>query len=122
MNIDLAKKLRENLHKFTKTRRKIASAILNDYDKIAYMNASEFAAHIRVAESTITRFAQYLGYERYADFRRAIGELASKRLTPTQRISIARQKLDEVDVIKGVMERDILRIRQTMTNTAARVR
>ena len=116
MKIELAKRIRENYHKFTKTRRKIANAILHDYDKIADMNAMQFAAHVNVAESTITRFAQLLGYERYADFRRAIAELASKKLTPTQRITIARQKLDEVDVIKGVMDRETLHIRQTMLN------
>ena len=116
MKIDLAKRIRENYSKFTKTRRKIANAILNDYDKIADMNASQFASYVDTAESTITRFAQMLGYEKYSDFRHAVAELASKKLTPTQRISIARQKLDEVDVIKGVMDRDVLHIRQTMLN------
>lgn len=114
MKTDLAKRIRDNYSKFTKTRRRIANAILNNYDKIADMNASQFAAYVNTAESTITRFAQLLGYEKYSDFRLAVTELASKKLTPTQRISIARQKLDDVDVIKGVMDRDVLRIRQTM--------
>ena len=114
MKIDIAKRVREMYGRLSKGKRKLANAVLYDYDKVAYMTAARFGAYVGLSESTVVRFASELGYEGYSEFQSALVELASKRLTPNQRITLARQHSDEPDVLKGVMEKDVLRIRQTM--------
>lgn len=114
MKIDIAKRVREMYGKLSKGKRKLANAVLYDYDKIAYMTAARLAAFVGLSESTVVRFASELGYEGYSEFQDALIELANKRLTPNQRINFTREHIDEPDVLKGVMDKDVLRIRQTM--------
>ena len=114
MKIDIAKRVREMYGRLSKGKRKLANAVLYDYDKVAYMTAARFGAYVGLSESTVVRFASELGYEGYTEFQNALVELANKRLTPNQRITLTRQHVDEPDVLKGVMEKDVLRIRQTM--------
>ncbi len=116
MKIDITKRVRDMYGRLSKGKRKIANSVLYDYDKVAYMTAAKLGAYVGVSESTVVRFAAELGYDGYAEFQHALVELANKRLTPNQRISISRQRVDEVDVLKGVMEKDMLRIRQTMSS------
>ena len=101
---------------FSKGHKRIANAILNDYDKAAYMTAASLGKHVGVSESTVVRFAAALGFERYAEFQRAVQELVRTKLTPNQRIEITKQRMGKGDVIEKVMESDIAKIRFTLEN------
>ena len=101
---------------FSKGQKKIANVILNNYDKVAYMTAARLGKLAGVSESTVVRFAGELGYEGYSEFQRAVQELVRTRLTPNQRIEITNRRLGHDDVITGVMESDINKIRYTLEN------
>lgn len=101
---------------FSKGHKRIANAILNDYDKAAYMTAASLGKHVGVSESTVVRFAAALGFEGYSEFQRAVQELVRTKLTPNQRIEITKQRMGKGDVIEKVMESDIAKIRFTLEN------
>ena len=101
---------------FSKGQKKIANVILNNYDKVAYMTAAKLGKLAGVSESTVVRFADELGYEGYSEFQHAVQELVRTRLTPNQRIEITKRRLGHDDVIAGVMESDINKIRYTLEN------
>ena len=61
MNRDILTAIQENMHTFSKGQRKIASFILESYDKAAFMTASRLGKKVGVSESTVVRFAFEIG-------------------------------------------------------------
>lgn len=114
MTIDISQKIKNAYTSFSKGQKKIASAILNDYDKAAYMTAAKLGHHVGVSESTVVRFANELGFSGYSEFQKAVQELVRAKLTPNQRIEVTKQRLGEADVLDSVMESDINKIRYTL--------
>lgn len=114
MAIDISHRIRNLYATFSKGQKKIANAILNDYDKVAYMTAAKLGFFVGVSESTVVRFANELGYEGYSEFQRSVQELVRARLTPNQRIEITKQRFGSGDVLENVMESDINKIRYTL--------
>ena len=70
MAIDISQRIRRKYATFSKGQKKIATAILQDYDKVAFMTAARLGRLVGVSESTVVRFAGELGFEGYAEFQR----------------------------------------------------
>lgn len=113
MAIDISQRIRDNYASFSKGQKKIANAVLNDYEKTAYMTAGRLGNLVGVSESTVVRFANELGYEGYSEFQRAIQTLAKSKLTPNQRIELTKERMMRGDIIENVMTQDIAKIRNT---------
>jgi len=114
MAADISQRIRNSYSTFSKGQKKIANAILNDYDKAAYMTAAKLGILVGVSESTVVRFANELGFEGYSEFQRAVQELVRTKLTPNQRIEVTKQRLGSGDILESVMESDINKIRYTL--------
>ncbi len=114
MATDISQRIKNSFSTFSKGQKKIANAILNDYDKVAYMTAARLGILVGVSESTVVRFANELGFEGYSEFQRAVQELVRTKLTPNQRIEITKQRFGRGDVLENVMESDISKIRYTL--------
>ena len=114
MAVEISQRIRNLYSTFSKGQKKIANAILHDYDKAAYMTAAKLGAFVGVSESTVVRFANELGFEGYSEFQRAVQELVRTRLTPNQRIEITKKRMGSGDILENVMEADINKIRYTM--------
>lgn len=111
---DISQRIKNSYATFSKGQKKIANAILNDYDKAAYMTASKLGMMVGVSESTVVRFANELGFEGYSEFQRAVQELVRTKLTPNQRIEVTKQRMGSGDILENVMESDINKIRYTL--------
>lgn len=116
MAADISQRILYHFSKFSKGQKKIANAVLYNYDKVAYMTAAKLAVMVGVSESTVVRFAGELGYDGYAEFQRAIQELVRTKLTPNQRIEITKQRIGKGDILELVMESDINKIKYTLNN------
>ncbi len=114
MASDISKCINDSYSTFSKGQKKIANAILHDYDKAAYMTAAKLGSFVGVSESTVVRFANELGFIGYSEFQRAVQELVRTKLTPNQRIEVTKQRLGSGDVLDSVMESDIEKIRSTL--------
>ena len=116
MAIDIQHRIDNAYAKLSKSHRKIAQIIVRDFDKIAYMTASNLGKLAGVSEATVVRFAGKLGYLGYSEMQRAIQELVRIKLTPNQRIEVTKKLLGKSDIIENVMESDIRKIRFTLDN------
>ena len=96
---------------FSKGQKRIASYILENYDKAAFMTASKLGKLAGVSESTVVRFAAELGYDGYPSMQRALQEIIRSRLTSTQRIRAAGELFDRRDVLSVVAESDMSKLR-----------
>ena len=114
MAADISERIRAIYSTLSKGQKKIANAVLNDYDKVAYLTAAKLGNLVGVSESTVVRFADELGFEGYSQFQLAVQELVRIKLTPNQRIEITKQRIGRGDVIDNVMESDISKIRHTL--------
>lgn len=114
MAADVSQRIRALYSTFSKGQKKIANAVLESYEKCAYMTAARLGQMVGVSESTVVRFANELGFEGYSEFQNAVQELVRIKLTPNQRIEITRQRIGRGDIVDKVMESDIAKIRHTM--------
>ncbi|MDO4316144.1 MAG: MurR/RpiR family transcriptional regulator [Oscillospiraceae bacterium] len=99
---------------FSKGQKRIANYILENYDKAAFMTASKLGKLVEVSESTVVRFASELGYDGYPSMQRALQEMIRSRLTSTQRIQAAGDRLSGQDVLGSVLQSDIDKLREVV--------
>ncbi len=102
--------IQTNMPTFSKGQKKIASYILSDYDKAAFMTASKLGRLVGVSESTVVRFASVLGYDGYPAMQKALQEMVRSRLTSIQRIE-ASDVFFGTDVVASVLQTDMDKIR-----------
>ena len=113
MERDILAQMNKESHKFSKGQRMIARYISENYDKAAFMTAGKLGETVGVSESTVVRFASELGYDGYPGMRRAMQEMIRNRLTAVQRIEVARQHIDNGNLLDAVLSTDIEKLRLT---------
>ncbi len=99
---------------FSKGQKRIAAFILDNYDKAAFMTAYRLGQLAGVSESTVVRFASELGYDGYPGMRKALQDTIRSRLTSVQRIEVARETMDEENVLESVLMADIDKLHITL--------
>lgn len=114
MDRDILMLIRENGHTFSKGQKKIASYILDSYDKAAFMTASRLGKKVGVSESTVVRFAAELGFDGYPDMQRSLQKMIRSRLTSVQRIEVTNDRLGEQELLPMVLQSDMEKIRLTL--------
>lgn len=114
MEKDLLVILSEGSRKFSKGQRIIAKYILSNYDKAAFMTAGRLGKIVGVSESTVVRFASELGYDGYPSMRKALQEMIRNRLTSVQRIEVAKDMIDDTDIVRYVINSDIQNLQATL--------
>ena len=106
MTADILTNIHNKLTTFSKGQRRIATYILESYDKAAFLTAGALGKITQVSESTVVRFAAELGYDGYPAMQRALQEMVLNRLTSVQRIG-------EQDVVSTILQADMDRLRHT---------
>lgn len=114
MSTNISDLIRQKMPTFSKGQKRIAQAILDDYERTAYMTAAKLGQTVGVSESTVVRFAIELGFEGYPEFQRAVQELVRTKLTPNQRIEVTRARVANGDYLTCVLNGDMERIRHTL--------
>lgn len=113
MKQNLLTKMKEEFHTFSKGQKRIASYVLEHYDKACFMTAAKLAATVEISESTVVRFACELGFDGYPAFQKALQEIARNRLNNIQRMELSFDRIGD-NVFEKVLNFDIERIRQTL--------
>ena len=114
MALDISQRIRKIYQTLSKGQKRIANAVLYEYEAVSLMTAGRLGYKAGVSESTVVRFARVLGYESYSEFQSAVEELAKSKLTPNQRIDITKQRIGKSDVLESVMHSDMNKIRHTL--------
>lgn len=114
MKNSLLSLIEEKMPAFSKGQRAIATYLLENYDKVAYMTASKLGGIVGVSESTVVRFAIELGFDGYPDMQRSLQELIRMRLTSVQRMEVTDLLIGDGDVLDKVLSSDIEKLRYTL--------
>ncbi len=70
----------------SQSQQRIADVILHDPDGVAFFNVSELAKASNVSDSTVTRFATFLGYSGYPALSQQLQAMVRMRLTTRERL------------------------------------
>jgi DNA-binding MurR/RpiR family transcriptional regulator len=111
---DLIKKIQEHNKNFSKGQKLIASFIINNYDKAAFMTAAKLGEVVGVSESTVVRFAIELGYDGYPKLQKVLQELIKSKLTSVQRIEVSSNRINEGNILRSVLQSDLEKLKVTI--------
>ena len=101
---------------FSKGQKRLASYILEHYDKAVFLTAAKLGKEAGVSESTTVRFATQLVFEGYPEFHRALEELVRNKLNSIQRMEVTYGKVPQAEILDTVLHSDIDKIKMTMEN------
>jgi DNA-binding MurR/RpiR family transcriptional regulator len=113
MDKDILSVISREARGFSKGQRAIAKYITENYDKAAFMTAGKLGKTTGVSESTVVRFAAELGYDGYPGMRKALQEMIRNRLTSVQRIEVAKELIDEGNILQAVLNADMEKLQST---------
>ena len=111
---DILTKLNDDMSEFSKGQKKIASFIINSYDKAAFMTAAKLGDTVGVSESTVVRFAYELGFDGYPGLQEELSEFIKRKLTSVQRIEVSSDMLKGENVWKNVMLKDMVNLKKAI--------
>ena len=114
MDKDILSVMLKETSGFSKGQRMIAKYILENYDKAAFMTAGKLGKTVGVSESTVVRFAAELGYDGYPGMRKALQEMIRSRLTSVQRIEVAKDLIDDKNILSSVLNDDVDKLQATL--------
>lgn len=97
----------------SKGQKRIASFILEQHEKAAFMTAAELGAACGVSESTVVRFAYALEMDGYPALQKSMQEMVLSKLTSVERVEIA-EEIPSDTVFSTVLTNDINSLRQTL--------
>lgn len=111
---DLLKIIEEKIPSLSKGHRRIATYIVEHYDKAAYMTAAKLGTQVGISESTVVRFADELGFDGYPALQHSLQEIVRNKLTTLQRMEITSDRIGNNDILDKVVQSDIEKIRITL--------
>ncbi len=115
MNQNVISIITERYDSLSKGHKAIARFVLENFDKAAYMNVEQLSHMTGVSEATVVRFSAEMGYEKYQKFQRAVWEYAKSKLTSAQRMDLTYGRLNTENILSGVLNSDIDKIRTTLS-------
>ena len=110
----LLSKMNQQYQNFSKGQKKLAAYIRENYDKAAFLTAAKLGETVGVSESTVVRFAIYLGYKGYPEFQRELEELVRNKLNSIQRMEVTYGKVPQSEILDTVLHSDIEKIKMTL--------
>lgn len=111
---ELIGKINRNFNKMSKSQKKIAAYITDNYEKAVFMTAAALGSVIGVSESTVVRFAVSLGYSGYPEFHKSLEELVKNRLNSIQRMEVAYGRISQSEILETVLQSDCDKIKRTL--------
>ena len=111
---NVIEKITDIMPTLSKGQKRLASFILTDYDRAAFMTAAKLGEVCNVSESTAVRFAKELGYKGFPEFQADLSQVVRNKLDSIDRIEIDTTTLKQSQVMEAVMKADIEKIRLTM--------
>ena len=109
---DIFRKINESFAQMSKGRKAIARYINKETDKAAFMTAAELGEACGVSESTVVRFAVFLGFDGYPEFQDELSKLVRGKLVTAGRIDDTRQTKNTI--IRSVFQADVEKMNESL--------
>ena len=111
---DLVSKINEYYGKMSKGQKLLANYIMDNYDKAVFLTAAKLGEIIGVSESTVVRFATFIGYKGYPEFQKALEEMVRLKLNTADTVELTNGSIEQNGVLRSVLVADALKVKNTM--------
>lgn len=111
---DLVSKINEKYGRMSKGQKLLANYIIDNYDKAVFLTAAKLGEIIGISESTVVRFASFIGFSGYPEFQQALETMVRSKLNTTDRVEITNGGIEQNGVLRQVLTSDALKIKNTM--------
>lgn len=98
----------------SKGQKLLATYITDNYDKAVFLTAARMGETVGVSESTVVRFATFLGYKGYPEFQKALEELVRNKLNSIQRMEVTYGRISQSKILETVLQSDADKIKTTL--------
>ena len=113
---DIIALINERYDRLSKSHKKIATYILDNYDQAVFMTAAQLGARVDISESTVVRFASGLGFDGYPEFQRALEEWVKNEWNGVAKVGMKYGKSTQSEILTSVLNSDIDKIADTLQN------
>lgn len=113
---ELLTRINQKFAKMSKNHKKIATYIVDHYDKAVFMTAAKIAGELEVSESTVVRFATSIGYQGFPEFQKALEQWVQGQWNGIQRLGIKYQNQSQSEILTSVLTADMEKIADTIQN------
>ncbi len=83
---DVITRINEHYGKMSKGQKAISAFIYDHYDQAVFMTAARLGETVGVSESTVVRYAMFIGYNGYPEFQRDLEDWVQNKINSVQKI------------------------------------
>lgn len=113
---DFITRINEYYPKMSKGQKAIASFIYDNFEQVAFMTAAKVGETVGVSESTVVRFATFIGYDGYPEFQRELESFIQNRLSSVTQMGVRYAGSSQSQILNSVLGADIEKIQDTIEN------
>ena len=113
---DIISRINENYGRMSKGQKNIATYISEHYDQAVFMTAAKLGETVGVSESTVVRFAAFIGYAGYPEFQMDLVAWVQDRMNSVQQIGKKYEGNSQSEIVNSVISADIEKLQHTLTN------
>jgi DNA-binding MurR/RpiR family transcriptional regulator len=112
---DIKEKIRNSYSTLPKNHKKIADFIVENFDRIPFLNVQEMAKSTSSSVASIVRFAQRTGFEGFKELQEEIGKTLQNRLKQPDVFTIPSGTARQNDILTLIARQDVKNINTTLS-------
>ncbi len=107
-------RINEHYGKMSKGQKAISAFIYDHYDQAVFMTAARLGETVGVSESTVVRYAMFIGYNGYPEFQRDLEDWVQNKINSVQKIGAKYGKSTQSEILTSVLQADIEKLQDTI--------
>ena len=111
---DVITRINEHYGKMSKGQKAISAFIYDHYDQAVFMTAARLGETVGVSESTVVRYAMFIGYNGYPEFQRDLEDWVQNKINSVQKIGAKYGKSTQSEILTSVLQADIEKLQDTI--------
>ena len=112
---EIKENIKSKLKELPKNQKKIADYIVNNFDKVSFLNVNDISLASGVSVASVVRFAQRIGYSGFVDMREAISDSLQDHLINLRTFPLFNKRKEEKDILTAIANHDVKNINDTLT-------
>lgn len=111
---DIITRINDHYGRMSKGQKAISAFIYDHYDQAVFMTAAKLGETVGVSESTVVRYAMFIGYNGYPEFQRDLEDWVQNKINSVQKIGAKYGKSTQSEILTSVLQADIEKLQDTI--------
>jgi len=112
---EIKERIQNKFEKLPKNQRKVADYIVENFDKISFLNVHDISLATGASVASVVRFAQRIGFSGFSELRDSISDSLQNHLNNMRTFPLFDKRNLEEDILTSVANLDIKNINETLT-------